>query len=373
MSKSANILLVGLAPPPFHGQSIATGLLFDHNWGDISVAKLPIRYSKNIDEIGKASFSKVLYMFKLVAQCWKMKFTSGANILYYTPTSPNLVPFVRDAVFLMLCRPLFKRTILHYHAGGMPEFLESHWLRKIIGKWIYGRKAWALALTNYVKVPGLEFGASKLFTIANGVEIPQELISVTRQEEATVEILFVGNLYEDKGIFDAINAVKKVQKRSNKNIVLNVMGDSPDPVISKRVEAIIANVGAKVNLLGICKEDEKWRHFKNADLFLFPSYYSSENQPLVLLEAMASGLPVIATHWRGIPGQVIHEETGLLVKPKQVDQIAEAILQLVEDFDKRILMGERAREIYLKEFTVTAHVKKLEKLFIEAIASLDHE
>ncbi len=372
MNKS-KILLVGLAPPPFHGQSIATGLLFDHDWRNIDVEKLPIRYSKNVNEIGKASLGKVFYMFKLVFRCWRMKFKTGSNILYYTPTSPNLVPFVRDVVFLALCRPLFKQTLLHYHAGGMPQFLESNWLLKLIGKWIYGRKSWAVALTSHVKVPDLDYGASKLFTIANGVEVPKEMTSIIRQERDTVEVLFVGNLYEDKGVFDAISAVGEVQIQTSKRIVLNVMGDSPDREITRRIKTLISSLNVKVNLLGVCKGEEKWKRFKTADIFLFPSYYSSENQPLVLLEAMASGLPIVATNWRGIPGQVVHGESGILVEPKKVSQIVDALGSLVDSFDKRVEMGEAGKRAYLKEFTTSAHIKKVESLFLESIKSLNDE
>jgi len=328
MQQRADILLVGLTPPPFHGQSIATGLLFDHDWSPLRIARLPIRYSNKIDEIGRPSLKKVGHMFSLVWQCWRLRFRTGAKVMYYTPTSASLIPFVRDVVFLLMCRLLFKRVILHYHAGGLPDFLRSNFFSQLLGRFMYGRGAWSIALTPFVEVPGQYFGVAKEFIVPNGVDVPKEVVNYHRDNKEVTYFLFVGNF---------------------------------------ELRELAASISCKVDFLGICSGDAKWKHFTSADVFIFPSYYASENQPLVILEAMASGLPVLATRWRGIPGQVEDNKTGILVDTKDVEGLAEAAGKLARDFELRTQLGKAGCERYLREFTTEAHLNNMRAVFDTAL------
>ena len=366
MQQRADILLVGLTPPPFHGQSIATGLLFDHDWSPLRIARLPIRYSNKIDEIGRPSLKKVGHMFSLVWQCWRLRFRTGAKVMYYTPTSASLIPFVRDVVFLLMCRLLFKRVILHYHAGGLPDFLRSNFFSQLLGRFMYGRGAWSIALTPFVEVPGQYFGVAKEFIVPNGVDVPKEVVNYHRDNKEVTYFLFVGNLYRDKGIFDAVSALGKIHTETNP-VCLLVMGAFPDAETEAELRELAASISCKVDFLGICSGDAKWKHFTSADVFIFPSYYASENQPLVILEAMASGLPVLATRWRGIPGQVEDNKTGILVDTKDVEGLAEAAGKLARDFELRTQLGKAGCERYLREFTTEAHLNNMRAVFDTAL------
>jgi len=92
---------------------------------------------------------------------------------------------------------------------------------------------------------------------------------------------------------------------------------------------------------------------RDADLFLFPTRYLGENQPVNLIEAMAFGLPIVTTRWRSIP-EMLPENYAGLVDPKSPHQIADA-LRLVAAGD----FTETLRELFLRNFTLEQHLANM--------------
>lgn len=101
------------------------------------------------------------------------------------------------------------------------------------------------------------------------------------------------------------------------------------------------------------------------DVFVLPSLW--EGLPIALLEAMAAGLPVVATRVGGVPEVVEDGVTGLLVPPRDPDALAEAITRLLRDPDLRCKMGQAGRERVESEFSVEKMVRKTETLYEEVL------
>jgi glycosyltransferase involved in cell wall biosynthesis len=101
---------------------------------------------------------------------------------------------------------------------------------------------------------------------------------------------------------------------------------------------------------------------RDADIFAFPTFYPNEAFPLVLLEAMAAGLPVISTTVGGIPDMVIDGETGLLVPPGEVSSLASALRRLVTDSGLRIRMGQAGRGRFMRHYTLEQYEANLSDL-----------
>jgi glycosyltransferase involved in cell wall biosynthesis len=352
-----NVILAGVVPPPVHGASLATRALFDGDLQPVVKHLLEIRSSKNLQEVGRASIGKIFGLVGLVARCWQLKFRSKAQVLYYTPGSAAFVPFVRDVIFLGCCRLLFRRTILHYHSGGLNDYLASSRWRQILGRWIYGRGAWALTLSQHVAVPGLDFGAAEVFEVPNGLNI--DAPEGAREPSDFLRILFLGNLYEDKGVFDLLEACKRITSSSSAKIRLQFVGKWPDEATEQKFRDLVSEIQSSetLQLPDPCAlyGDDKWRAYAQSDLFVFPSYYSSENFPLVLLEAMASGLPVISSRWRGIPSIVEENVTGLLHNPRDIPQLQQCIQQFIDSPDLLSTMGGNAKLLYQEKFTFEKH------------------
>jgi glycosyltransferase involved in cell wall biosynthesis len=118
-----------------------------------------------------------------------------------------------------------------------------------------------------------------------------------------------------------------------------------------RIEAHAAALGLRepeVHFAGALGQDAVPLEYRNADVFCLPSY--AEGVPTVLMEAMASELPVVGTHIMGVPELIEHERSGLLVPPARADALADALARLAQDPELRARLGRAARERVEREF-----------------------
>jgi len=103
-------------------------------------------------------------------------------------------------------------------------------------------------------------------------------------------------------------------------------------------------------------------------LFLFPTFFRAETQPLVAIEAAALGVPCVASDWRGLRSIVVDGETGRLAPPRQPEKFVEAILTLL-DSEGLPAMRTASRARFLDNFTRDAFVDRLSKAFVETLGT----
>lgn len=141
-------------------------------------------------------------------------------------------------------------------------------------------------------------------------------------------LLFVGRLVPSKGIWEALKAVA-VLHRAGYDVELTVVGDGP---LRTELEAWVARQGlaSRIHFTGFLRAQspELLDVYRRADVLLLPSY--AEGMPLVVLEAMAQGVAVIASRVGGVPDLVRHGETGLLVDPGHLGRLVDAVRSLVD-------------------------------------------
>jgi glycosyltransferase involved in cell wall biosynthesis len=133
------------------------------------------------------------------------------------------------------------------------------------------------------------------------------------------------------------------------------------------LEALAAEVGVSDRLHFVGWTDRPRDYLPSFDVFAVPSRYDAS--PLALLEAMAAGLPVVATRVGGIPEIVIAGETALLVPPDDPDALAGALRTLVADPALRERMGTAGRRRWLAEFSYEQMIAKFEAIFDEVLAA----
>jgi glycosyltransferase involved in cell wall biosynthesis len=170
------------------------------------------------------------------------------------------------------------------------------------------------------------------------------------------ELLFTGRLAPQKGVDVLLNALTKVCGAWR----LRIAGDGPE---RERLAALSKHLGIakQVEFLGWAQRDELPALYRSADIFVFPSY--DEGMPNVVLEALASGLPVVATRIAGNDQLVAHGENGMLVPTGDAGAFAEALLPLMQDTELRKKMGVRSRAIAVEQFSWERAAAAYEQLF----------
>ena len=182
-------------------------------------------------------------------------------------------------------------------------------------------------------------------------------------KDGTVRLLTIARLIEKKGVQYAVRAVADVLKRYS-NIEYTIVGDGP---IKNTLEGLIEelNVGKNVKLLGWRHQEEIIELMKHTDVLIAPSVVSEDGDeegiPVVLMEALAQGMPVLSTQHSGIPELVQDGESGFLVPERNVAALEEKLAYLVKHPEMWQKMGRTGRE-YVERYY---DIDKLNDILVE--------
>jgi colanic acid/amylovoran biosynthesis glycosyltransferase len=226
-----------------------------------------------------------------------------------------------------------------------------------------------LSISNYTRENLISFGANSEKIVCHPVGINLELFhhfhrDATKKDSEPVIILTVGRLIEDKGYLYGISAIHTLLTRNpSLRVEYRILGNgSLRDELEKAVEEF--TLGNTITFLGAGTQSDVYHELSKADIFLLPSIH--EILPVVIMEAHAVGLPIIATNIGGIPEEVLDGTTGFLVPPHDSDAIAEKLLYLIEHPDRRITMGNAGR----KHIEDHYDIKKLNTRLVEIFKQL---
>lgn len=198
-------------------------------------------------------------------------------------------------------------------------------------------------VTNYY---GGDIGG-QVYDIPNPVS--SGFFDVVRRPERG-RLLFAGRIANGKGIFELLRAIAR-----NTDIEKLVLaGAAPDTVYSQEVSDEASRLGLldRVQFTGLLDETALLQEFALAEALVLPSF--QETAPMVVQQAMAAALPVIASRVGGIPYQIEHDITGWLFDPGNVDQLAELIGQLGKNTERVRRVGTAAKAVALERYPARA-------------------
>ena len=198
---------------------------------------------------------------------------------------------------------------------------------------------------------------SKLQVCRLGVDPAQFTYAERMAGTAAVKLLCVGRLSSAKAQILLVQACANLRDEGlDFNVTL--VGDGPDRA---RIEASIAQLqlGNRVVLTGSLNQLAVRAHFARADIFVLPSL--AEGIPVVLMEAMSSGVPCISTPVNGIPELIAHERTGLLATPGDVASLTTQLRRLIQEPELRRSLAQAAHVKVLADFDLNRNVGQLSR------------
>ena len=439
-TRPSRMLVLAHVPPPFHGQSYMVQVLLDcfRAPGEDQAGKVgrpgveadsragepgarhlecvhvDFRLSDSIEDIGRRPWAKLARVLVYCASAVLKRFRHGADILLYVPAPALRHAIYRDWLVMLCCRPFFRRRVLWWHATGLGTWLKESatpWERWIT-RGLLGGPDLSLVLGADTENDARQLGSRRIVVVPNAIPDPcpeaaPELVhekaarrAVQRQvlgdsraltapaaggPTALFRLLFIGLCYREKGLFDAVEAVARANRRladrgAGVQVQLDVAGRFYLADEQREFEVRIrqpdlqlcdpdAETGAAgptaprlaVRYHGFAAGDAKERLFREADCLLFPTYYAAESFGLVLIEAMAHGMDVITTRWHNIPELLPAAYPGL-VEPRDPSGLDGALEYFLRHYE-----GDRLRQHYEKRFALERFRSRVET----AVSELD--
>lgn len=354
------ILILGQLPPPYGGQAINIEKMLHV----LNNEKQPFRFirmdfSNELNDMGRLSIKKMMRLAHIFTKLIWQLFAYRPDVVYYPPAGPQRVPMFRDMVLLLPVRLTRVKTIFHFHAGGISGMYGQLGLAlRALYRFAYFRPTHAICLSESGKTDPLFLKAKHIHIIHSGVDSIGQSMQAKVPGQFTV--LFAGLCSESKGILDYLQVIRlaNAQHPGIHGVLLGNINSEKEASQIRQAER-----EGIVSYKGIQTGEAKNNFFRQADLFLFPSFFEAENFPTVIIEAFSAGLPVVASDWRGIPDQVRNGYTGFVRPVHDVTGLADAVVWLANNPGERLQMGANARHDFETKYTMDSFAASISNFF----------
>lgn len=182
---------------------------------------------------------------------------------------------------------------------------------------------------------------------------------------STFTMLSIGRLVEHKGFKYLIEACKRIKEEKGIDFQCNIIGEG---IERGNLEELISAYGLSdvVHLSGAMEQADVRKSLERADVFILPCVTENNGMqdgiPVVLMEAMAMGIPVISTIVSGVP-ELVQDGSGILVEQRDSEELSTSIIKLMNVTDKeKEEMGKRGRAIVVENFNIEKEAHKLAEL-----------
>jgi len=279
--------------------------------------------------------------------------------------TPYYWAFLRDGAALWLASLLGARTVLHPHGGDFSDFVERvrPWVRRGIDATLRrADRCIALTRANQALMEAIA-GSQSVLYVPNFLDLEDWGAAPDRSKDVgeSVRVLFVGWIVEGKGVRELLAAARNLPE-----VRFTLVGPQQPDFLESVREGLEAQ-RHHVELLGPRPREQVLALYREADIFVLPTW--REGFPLVVLEAMAAGLPVVATPVGAIPDVLRDGVEGHLVRPRDPAALEAAIRRLVEDPGARRALGQRARKRVEEAYSADSVVRCLEEVYAELLGT----
>jgi glycosyltransferase involved in cell wall biosynthesis len=321
--------------------ALATGLWFALRLGGTDVKKLGYQLAYWVEAV-------------MLGDWMRREGLSHLHVHFATPAS--MVGLIASKVF-----PIGFSFTVH----GPDEFYDAPGYRlaeKVVGA------DFVVCISHYARSQMMKLSPvahwNKFEVCRLGIDPFRFALRESKSAGSVFDLLCVGRLVPAKGQHILLDALALLLARGRR-VRLALVGQGPDRP-SLEAQAGRLGLGSAVSFAGAVNQDEISGYYAAADAFVLPSF--AEGLPVVLMEAMALGVPCITTHITGVPELIRDGIEGLLVAPSDVEGLAAAIERLMDDPALGSRLTEAGRAKVLAEYELNGSIARLADVFIHRLS-----
>ncbi len=352
MSKDKHLLFFGELPPhSVHGIAISNKINLEILKSSFVIATIE-EFSKVIYH-DKISFHKIFSLSRNNLAIIAKAISQHFNYFYLVYSLSTLGSL--KTLIAILCFRLFNKgqVVLHIHRGDFISRYYMSLINKIMAKLIIGLSHRVIVLSETQKKAYKAIFNKSFYVLNNTTEVEYPVSKVSRKK---CKFIFISNYFLDKGILDLLEVFSELS-RNYVEISLQTYGAFSD---SSLKDTMLKYNSENIQINGLISGKHKYDVIAHSDCLILPSW--NEGQPLVLLEAMQVGTPVIASRVGLIP-EMLGKDYPFLIIPRDRDSLKEKIIQFVNQ-DDSLNISKKLVNIYRNRYSQDIHESCLRNIFV---------
>ena len=368
MERKPRILFIMHMPPPVHGVAVVGQNIHDSRLINSKYECFYINeaISTDVSHIGKVGLYKVKSIFDHAKKIKKTIKETKPDLVYITPSAyqPE-IGMIRYILEFMAINSTGVKKLIHFHNKGIREKCQKWWIRWYY-KMLFKNAKVIFIAKGFEKQFDIYLKASQILHCPNGIQRSRKIgSSLIKKNNSTPKLLFLSNIMKEKGVFTLLEAIEQL-KAKGLSFTCDFVGSWKDITeqgfksycLQHDIQDIIIAHGP---IFG----PSKLNFYKEADIFVFPSY--NETFGLVLAEAMEYELPCVTTNEGGMPMLVEDGYNGYLINRADSKQLADRLEKLISNAQLRVCMGKASYEKFNREFTIDKFEQKLSNCIDKAL------
>lgn len=299
---------------------------------------------------------KLKLSYQFLAGIWLSKKLADSGVTHlhihfgHVPTQIGMYAALHENIpfsFMVHANDLFQRPLLYQEKGERAAAVTT------------------ISVYNVKELVKQGVPKEKIHIVRCGIN-PEEFVFLPKENiQEPFRVCVIARLVHKKGIDTLIEAIGRL-KQNNQSVALEIAGTGPE---SEQLKALVSELALEneVKFVGRIENHLVSNWLAEQDLFVLPARVDRNGDmdgiPVVLMEAMSQGIPVISTNISGIPELVIDGKTGIIVSPEDEAAVAASIHKICTDEESRKMLIENARKFVTDEFSVEVNTKRLMSVF----------
>lgn len=368
MPAEKRIVMVGSIPPPYHGSNTYfLSLLNSELRKKYLIHHVDISDHRGLENMSRLDITNIRLALKGVFDLFGAVKKFRPDIVYI-PVASGFLPFLRDGLFMITASAFSKAGIvIHLHEGSY--FRDVFYERSSLPVKQFIRYALSRVDTAIVYSGSLKriFEGLVRNTVAFPNGIDSDTPAVPKKFSGNPKISYVANLFESKGIITFLKASAIISGKfpGAEFIVAGGWGSDKNTVDAK-IRNVLSESGIseRVKFLGSLPVDKLQSVFQESTMLIFPTKYEVEGCPLVVIEAMMRGVPVISSRGVGaIPDMIDDGKDGFLADPDSPEEIADKACKLLNTPGLYSEISNNAIDRFEREFTMKRNIENVTATF----------